>query len=381
MAPQRSTSQTRPYWLLHLQAQVWRSLMAIGMFLHRYVQYNCPSYCTKSTINKTRLAPPHPPSPSFSRIIPNTISPRKGKIDIQFYAPKNYAAKKAAGHKFPCLVNFHGGGFTLGSATDDARWAATVVRETGAIVASVNYRLAPEHPFPTAIEDGIDAIIFISDRADDLSVDREKIAISGFSAGGNMAFTVPLRLQEELDSSDTRDLTSATPTTSRDTSATTLVQSMQPVRIAAIVAWYPSADYTKTRKQRLMTMARPDLEMSPIFTKLFDESYLQPPTLDRTNPYLSPGLASKDLLKKLPSRIIMYTCEFDVLQAEASDLKSRLEALGKDVKHRLIKGVPHAWDKTPNPLKVAPRVEELYLDACHELRKAFRDPEAGSVIG
>jgi len=126
----------RPRWLLHIQAQIWRSLMAIGMFIHR-------------------LAPPRPPPPSFSRVLPTAISPRKGWVRIQFYVPKDYDHQKSLRKKkFPVVNNFHSGGFTLGTATDDDRWAQTVVEECGAVVASVDYRLAPEHPFPPPSKTG-----------------------------------------------------------------------------------------------------------------------------------------------------------------------------------------------------------------------------------
>ncbi len=163
--------------------------MAVGMFIHR-------------------LAPPRPPPPSFSRVVPTAISPRKGWVRIQFYVPKDYNHQKSlCKKKFPVVINFHGGGFTLGTATDDARWAQTVVEECDAVVASVDYRLAPENPFPTAVEDGVDAIMYIAQHSEELLIDTDKTALSGFSSGGNMAFTVPLRLQEELSPDSSADNT------------------------------------------------------------------------------------------------------------------------------------------------------------------------------
>ncbi|KAH9832360.1 hypothetical protein Tdes44962_MAKER08808 [Teratosphaeria destructans] len=224
----------RSRWMLHLQATVWRFLMGLGMLFHK-------------------LAPPRPPKPNFQRQIPSTIAGKPGMILLQFYVPKDYetqrrlwknrprfgwdgpgdeeegeveeeddrrksktmnrrvsatfsmigdnirrrsmSARRWGG--YPVVINFHGGGFTLGTATDDARWCGTVVDECHAIVVSVEYRKAPEMPFPTAVEDGVDAVLWIHEHADDLGIDREKIALSGFSSGGNMAFTVPLRLYDE----------------------------------------------------------------------------------------------------------------------------------------------------------------------------------------
>ena len=133
----------------------------IGMFFHK-------------------LAPPHPPNPSFTRCVDATISPLKGKFKLHFYVPKDYRAnQKLKGRRYPCVINFHGGGFVLGTASDDARWISTVVKELDAVVVSVDYRLAPEFPFPTAVEDGADAILYLARNAMELQLDTERFAVSG----------------------------------------------------------------------------------------------------------------------------------------------------------------------------------------------------------
>ena len=83
------------------------------------------------------------------------------------------------------------GAFTLGGPEDDARWATAVVSNTRAVVCSVHYRRAPEHPFPPAVGDGVDAVFYLIDYAEELGTGPLRIAVSGFSADGNMSFTVP----------------------------------------------------------------------------------------------------------------------------------------------------------------------------------------------
>lgn len=407
------SDMARPRWILHMQAQVWRVLMGIGMLLHR-------------------MAPPHPPKPSFKRSIKATVSSKPGQIDLFFYVPKDYEFHRRNGFRkktYPCVVNFHGGGFTLGSPSDDARWCGTVVDECAAVVVSVDYRLAPECPFPTAVEDGVDAVLYMADNADHLGIDEHKIAISGFSSGANMAFTVPLRLydhQSEFSRIDTRDdhgaSSSLTLPQSSDPGASSLSvdriirsrshtvaptlaslqkqqmsvkqrESIQSVSVCAIVPWYPSCDYTQTREERRFTSVRKDQDLPAIFTNLFDESYLHPPdTIPLDSPYLSPGIAPTSLLRDaLPNDIIMHTCQWDMLLAEGEKFRDRLTSkdIGKTVHYKMIEGVPHGWDKAPNPLKPTPGVKQHYLNATNHLRRVFAkqggstaaDATVGGVAG
>lgn len=403
----------RPRWVLHVQAQFWRVLMAIGMMLHK-------------------LARPRPPSPSFHRTIDATVSPLKGKFKLYFYVPKDYHKQKKlkGGKRYPCVVNFHGGGFCLGTAQDDARWAGVVVDQVNAVVVSVAYRLAPEFPFPTAVEDGADAVLYLAQHADELMLDSQNFALSGFSSGGNMGFTVPLCLQGELldrtpSGTKIRDgragsvpainilepprhlapPSSQSPNSSRvplvrqrsridriamlrqtGVSSLSLVSSYKEggavsvatqgssaeAKIRGIVSFYPPTDYTQTRAQRRATCARTDQQLPAVFTELFDDSYLQPPSLDLSHPWLSPGVAPDDMLTKLPDDIVMFCCEWDMLLAEGERFRDRLgNELGKRVSYHCVPGVPHAWDKAPNPLRESPGARTQYMAACKELKRMF----------
>ncbi|KAF2167893.1 hypothetical protein M409DRAFT_65951 [Zasmidium cellare ATCC 36951] len=402
----------RPRWVLHMQATFWRVLMSLGMFFHK-------------------LAPPRPPHPNFYRVIDTHVSGKPGQITLYFYVPSDYETRSRTMRRwggYPVVINFHGGGFTLGSPHDDARWCGTVVAENNAVVVSVDYRLAPEYPFPTAVEDGVDAVIWIWKHAEELGIDRNKIAISGFSSGGNMTFSVPMRLYDQQtgfarDDSDLEsgneavdhgDVTvhdpppgsSASHLTAASTATTAVPQSQEndqlidpngpppqtpssrgkaaataiersvtipQIQIKCLVSWYPSLDYTRTREERRATCVRADQELPALFTDLFDDSYLHPPkdvALD--SPYLSPGVAPTSLLRNaIPEEIIMHTCEWDMLLDEGREFYERLasEEVGKHVNYTMVEGVPHGWDKAPNPWKPTPGVREHYLKACKEMRR------------
>ena len=99
------------------------------------------------------------------------------------------SSSTADGPASPALLWMHGGGFTFGSAAQDDAFCRRIARELGIIVAAVDYRLAPEHPFPTPLEDCHDALAWLAQRPD---VDDTRIAIGGASAGGALAASLAL---------------------------------------------------------------------------------------------------------------------------------------------------------------------------------------------
>jgi len=122
------------------------------------------------TLGDLYLSRPVPQQISFSRKITSTTSPIPGSIELLFYTPLPYrnassnksgSVSAASNPKYPLLINFHGGGFTIGHAGDDARWATAVISRRNAVVVSVNYRLAPKYPFPIGIEDCVSAVLWL----------------------------------------------------------------------------------------------------------------------------------------------------------------------------------------------------------------------------
>lgn len=103
------------------------------------------------------------------------------KIPIRIYSPLS-AQRETAG-----LIFIHGGGFALGSLESEHANALDFCRELGVVVVSVDYRLAPEHPFPAAIEDCYTALCWTNDNAQKLDIDSNRLGIMGNSAGGGLA--------------------------------------------------------------------------------------------------------------------------------------------------------------------------------------------------
>jgi acetyl esterase len=114
-----------------------------------------------------------------------------GEISIRLYRPAQRALAPMPTHLY-----FHGGAFWLDSVEvydPICRWLASSV---DCQVISVDYRLAPEHRYPTAVEDGYAALCWVSDHAQGLSVDPDRLSVGGFSAGGNIAAVVAMMTRD-----------------------------------------------------------------------------------------------------------------------------------------------------------------------------------------
>ena len=113
-----------------------------------------------------------------------TVPGRAGDPDvpIRIYTPKGRADAPRG-----CVVEIHGGGFIMGNVAMMDPWCQAVAALCDAVVVSVEYRLAPEHPFPAAIEDCYAALAWTAAHAGELGVDPARIAIAGQSAGGGLA--------------------------------------------------------------------------------------------------------------------------------------------------------------------------------------------------
>jgi acetyl esterase len=95
------------------------------------------------------------------------------------------------------VVWLHGGGWVMGDVETEHPWAARLAESSGAVVISVGYRLAPEHPFPAALDDAYAVLAWTAEHAAELGVDPEQIAVGGHSAGGGLAAGMALRARDE----------------------------------------------------------------------------------------------------------------------------------------------------------------------------------------
>lgn len=108
---------------------------------------------------------------------------------LRLYSPTTQLAPGA-------LLWIHGGGFVIGHAGANDAFCAGIARDLGVTVVSLDYRLAPEHPYPAALDDGVAAWTWIRDQAASLGIDPRRIIVGGQSAGGGLAASLVQRLRD-----------------------------------------------------------------------------------------------------------------------------------------------------------------------------------------
>lgn len=224
-------------------------------------------------------------------------------LPIRIYMPKD---RKEPG---PGFVNFHGGGFILGDLEMEHPRCLIMAAEGGAVSVGVDYRLAPENPFPAGVEDCFAALQWVVDNAAELKINPAKIAIGGGSAGGNLTAAVALM--------------------ARDRGGPEVMFQM---------LFYPVID---DRCETPSMKDGADLYIWDHQNSL--DMWNQYIGKDRTNvsPYAAPARAQD--LSGLPPAYVM-TCEHDPLRDEGIIYAMRLMADGVQVELHNYPGTVHGFD-------------------------------------
>jgi acetyl esterase len=227
------------------------------------------------------------------------------RLGIRLYRP---SAAAPDGAPRPLLVYYHGGGWVVGNARSAAWLCTGLAAATGAVVASVDYRLAPEHRFPVAALDCHAALVDLVGRATRLDVDPRRVAVAGDSAGGNLSAVVCL-----------------------------LARDRGGPRIAAQALIYPALDATLSSPSITRLATAPMLDRDDIHA--FRAHYLGPDG-DPTDPLVSPLLAAS--LRGLPPALVQ-TAEHDPLVDDGRRYADALAAAGVPVRYTRYEGMPHGF--------------------------------------
>jgi len=130
----------------------------------------------------------------MARVTNRKITTPVGDLAIRIYHSREPVT---SGSGLPVLVYFHGGGFVLGNIDSHDTVVRALAKAADCIVVSVDYRLAPEHRFPAAVDDCLSAVRWVHQHASTFGADAARIAVGGDSAGGNLAAVVALQLRDD----------------------------------------------------------------------------------------------------------------------------------------------------------------------------------------
>ena len=134
-------------------------------------------------------SPPMTPVAATDRVIEGADGQPLG---VRIYRNADLAADVTT----PAVVWFHGGGFVMGDLETDDSLCRTIAERIGAVVVSVDYRLAPEHPFPAGVEDCYRSLCWVAGHSAELTVDPSRLAVGGTSARGGLAAAVALMTRD-----------------------------------------------------------------------------------------------------------------------------------------------------------------------------------------
>jgi acetyl esterase len=130
------------------------------------------------------------PREAVARVEDREIPGPNGPIPVRIYTPEGAGP-------FPILVYFHGGGWVVCSIETHDAWCRHITNSIGCVVVSVNYRQAPEHPFPAAVDDAFAAVQWAATHGASFNGDSSRLAVAGDSAGGNLAAAVALITRDQ----------------------------------------------------------------------------------------------------------------------------------------------------------------------------------------
>lgn len=272
---------------------------------------------------------------SVPRVSDQLVETEHGDLRVRRYDP--WRDRAAPG----LVVYYHGGGFALGNLDSVDSVCRFIAREAGLSVLSVDYRLAPEHPWPAAPEDALAAYRYAVAQAPRLGIDPSCVLTCGDSAGGNLALVTAMMVRDRRRAGE---------------------DGLPPVRMT--VPFYPVVDFVGTTRSRELFPDRYLLTRAQI--DWCTERYL-PRAEDRGHPYAS--VLRADDLSDL-GRLYVAVAGFDPLRDEGVALVERLREAGNDVTLDLERHQIHAF---ANGVGVSRTSSAAVRKACRVMGAAARE--------
>ncbi|KAJ7366730.1 alpha/beta hydrolase fold-domain-containing protein [Mycena albidolilacea] len=306
-----------------------------------------PEYVEFHNKSLAQLVPPHtlPWSPSLRDVpaVPGGSDPlpvgATEDIDLSHTKFRAFTPEgPSPPNGWPVFIFFHGGGWTFGNINAENSFSTNMCSRAKTVVISVDYRLAPEHRYPTAVEDAIESLDWvIKNGKSKLNIDTTRIAVGGSSSGGNLAAILALKAAE------------ASP----------------PIPLIFQLLIVPVTDNTASVDD-LWAENQLTPWLSPARMLWFRDNYL-PNKEDYTKWDASPIFAPDALLAKVPKAWIAV-CECDILRDEGIAFGKKLTAVGVEVEVEVYRGAPHPIMAMDRVLKIGAK---MVSDAAAALGKAL----------
>ena len=241
-----------------------------------------------------------PPPPAVGAVVNRSVTGPAGEIPVRIYTPFGVG-------RFPATVYFHGGGFVLGNLDSHDHVCRHICLRANSVVIAVDYRLAPEHKFPAAPDDCLAATRWVAEHAAEIGVDPRRMAVSGDSAGGNLAAVTALRIRDEGGP-----------------------------KLCGQLLNCPVVDYDMTLPSYRENARGFFLELETM--AWFEGHYLRPE--DKTNPHAAP-LRAKSFAGLPPAYVL--TAHYDPLRDEGEAYADRLAAADVPVVKKRYSNMIHAF--------------------------------------
>lgn len=251
-----------------------------------------------------------------------------------------YKPKSPASAALPLLVYCHGGGWTFGSINSCAAICDAIAASGKAMVLAIDYRLAPEHPYPAALDDVADAVSFARR---ELVANGEPLAVGGDSSGGNLAIACALRLANKAEEQE-------------NTQAAT----------DGLIAIYPVIKAEPTDDSSWISYNRTYGLDAPLM-EAFNYAYTGNVESIVHNPEVSPGYADADMLRNLPPALIINAGR-DILADQGTLFHEALLNAGARSHHETIPGAVHLFATVPGQPAAFDRTVRLIIDYMSSLR-------------
>ena len=271
------------------------------------------------------------PMPEYAGVsVEQRSIPAGGReIAIRVYRTRHTETAEARG-TLPVVVFFHGGGFVMGTLDTHEPYCKALAAEAGAIVVSVDYRLAPENKFPAGVEDSLAATEWVlahtGELGGGLGGNERRVFVAGDSAGATMATVVSLLLRDRGEAG----------------------------RIEGQILLYPVAGYCDPPTASYVEMAT-GYGLTRKGMEWLWGQYLKDASEARD--FRAAPLMAKSLAG-LP-RAFVVTAEYDVLRDEGQAYARRMEAEGVDVTHVFAEGMNHGFAASANEFPFLPQAKEL----------------------